>query len=688
VKTLRWTCLCVALSLSAACSGGGSGSHIAPTTNAGAPAPGATVSGPTSTMSITISRTVAATSSTKRSIQTIPLTALSVDAQIWEGSGTTGLPVATACVAFPANATTATLSIAAPQGLETIRIASWSQACSGTVGSGSILSVYTGTGTVLATSTNISAVFNSGNTIALATPAGGTGTILVGPTTFTIGIEPAWGGPGVASALNYPVQSGFDGTGMTVAIVIDSSVAAGDLSTYLTTFSIPTTGRTISYVSVDSAPIAVAHNGDQTEAALDLETVAGLAPGANIIVYVIPSLDSNSIDDAYNQIITDGRANVVNSSFSACESSDDIESGIFATGVAAKIAFVASSGDQGSACYNGIAPYVPGVGYPASDPNVIGVGGTDANPGLPLANPVVWNDGLNYGAGGGGVSTEWTIPSYQVGVSGFASSTHRNVPDITGPATYAALYVGGAWLPIDGTSWSSPQFAAELSEIYEYCQTSFANPVSLLYNAYSRASTDFIDVTSGNNHYANVSSSATYSAGIGPDNASGLGIPQGMNVAQTLCPNRVPSISPVAQFTNAVLGPSAAVVVAATTNPANYGSDLGERATTDVTPVQFVLRNTTGIASNEQAVLAALTTAGFTITKTFSNHLIIDASAPNAVVESFLSTTIHNVNQGTLGTRMARASSLTIPAAIAPYVAGVRIGNLVRAKTGPVVPRL
>jgi hypothetical protein len=204
---------------------------------------------------------------------------------------------------------------------------------------------------------------------------------------------------------------------------------------------------------------------------------------------------------------------------------------------------------------------------------------------------------------------------------------------------------------------------------------------------YSHATADFIDVISGNNHDTDVQSSATYTAVAGPDNASGLGIPKGMNFAQTLCPNRVPLVSPVAQQNAPVLGPSAPVLVPATTSVALFGSDLGERATTDTTAVQFVLLNAAGIAANEQAVLAALQTAGFTITKTFTNHLVIDAAAPNATVESFLTTAVHNVNQGALGVRVARAASLTIPASIAPYVAGVHVGNLVTMKAGPVLHR-
>ncbi len=384
------------------------------------------------------------------------------------------------------------------------------------------------------------------------------------------------------------------------------AVASSDYNGYLTQFQIPSTGRTITFESVDTAS-TTAVTADGLEAALDLETIAGLAPGANIIVYVIPSLSGIYIADAYNQIISDGFASVVNSSFGGCESVDSYESGIFATGVAAKIAFVASSGDQGAACYAGPNTYDLGVEYPASDPNVIGVGGTDTNTfeSVPLTNPVVWNDGAGYGSGGGGVSTEFTIPSYQSGVaSALASTAMRNVPDITGPATYAALLLSGAWQPIDGTSWSSPEFAAELAEIYQYCKTAVAAPNALLYSAYASASSDFIDVTSGNNTWLETNPTATftgYAAKAGPDNTSGLGIPQGWNVAQTACPNRSLAFAPPAPNLTVQLAPSTPVLVRSVHTAGSYGTDLGERAAGSTTQVQMLMRTATGMEANEQA---------------------------------------------------------------------------------------
>ena len=66
---------------------------------------------------------------------------------------------------------------------------------------------------------------------------------------------------------------------------------------------------------------------------------------------------------------------------------------------------LAASGEPGAAdCCLGTAR---AVDDPASQPYVTGVGGTKVG----TSPETVWND--SYGAGGGGVSTLWTQPSYQ-----------------------------------------------------------------------------------------------------------------------------------------------------------------------------------------------------------------------------------------------------------------------------------
>jgi subtilase family serine protease len=157
----------------------------------------------------------------------------------------------------------------------------------------------------------------------------------------------------------------------------------------------------------------------------------------------------------------------------------------------------------------------------------------------------VWNDGLADGAGGGGVSTLWSRPSYQSGFAQTESSITcgssgyncREVPDVSAdadPSTGYDIYFGG-WLPVGGTSAAAPTWAslAALADASSACTTpvGFANPG--LYGAARAAyGSNFNDVTSGNNSFDGVTG---FAAGSGYDMASGLGSPKGAALASALC---------------------------------------------------------------------------------------------------------------------------------------------------------
>ena len=529
-----------------------------------------------------------------------------------------------------------------------------------------------------------------------ATPYAGptaTASPLAGPT-FGPKIDPGWGPRAVADGLQFPVQSGFNGSGETVAVVIDSAFSPTDISLYNTYFQTPTTGSTISQVPVDGGPAAGADNG---EATLDIETISGLAPGANIIVYEIPSLTDQHIVDAYNMAVSDAKASVVNSSFSGCEASTvyNLYHPVFQTGADQGIAFVAAAGDTGNECYDGIGNTV-GVGYPASDPNVIGVGGTETNLNVPdpITNDVAWNDyscgssGTTQCATGGGVSVQATIPPFQVGLTGEASTTQRNVPDLALPAEDVVTYDNGAWGVAAGTSWSSPQYAALMAEIYEYCNFSVSSasvsfdPVALPYAAYKSSPSNFIDVLTGNNQFAGTT--PYFSAGSGYDNVSGLGIPLGMPIAHTLCPNRAPLSAGAGFRQQAAPLASLATTGARTIDAAPHIVgliDRGARIATATTRIQLVLRPTGSLASDEANVVNALERAGFTIVQRFPDRLVLDAEAPTSTVDAYFATSIHDVIEGGNGARYTPVTKVTLPAEIAPYVSGASLDDLVTMKT-------
>ncbi|MBV8490986.1 MAG: S8 family serine peptidase [Candidatus Eremiobacteraeota bacterium] len=361
--------------------------------------------------------------------------------------------------------------------------------------------------------------------------------------TPNFGPDGGWGPAAVADGLCMPVDYGYDGTGETVGIVIDSTPNPGDIAEYLSKFEIARTGTT----TVESVDAGVNSNVDALEATLDVETVSGLAPGANVVVYGMPDLSDQSIEDALNLALSDGRAHVVSASLSGCETNstayDAATDAIALQGAATGVTFAASSGDQGEYCYDGGNDFPSGVGAPASDPHFVGVGGTQSNrwsngdsycsqSWTPIANPEVWND--CHGASGGGVSTVWAPPPYQAGIVG-ASTSGRNVPDIALPATYADIYVNG-WQLIGGTSWSSPMYAAMQAEIDQAC-TSPQSGSSELYGAFAKAPSEaFVDVVRGNNgtpYFGN--SGTTYAATAGFDNVSGTGIPLGFQIAVMQC---------------------------------------------------------------------------------------------------------------------------------------------------------
>jgi subtilase family serine protease len=351
-----------------------------------------------------------------------------------------------------------------------------------------------------------------------------------------------WGPTWETQGFDFPSIDGDAGQNQTIANVIDQPVSQSDISSYMQYFGLTQSGTVTTENSVDCNAStfcgADPSNKDVIEATLDVETMVGLAPAANVIVYLLPDggLSDTAIEDTYNQIVGDAKATVVNSSFGGCESQssafDTMTDQIAEQGSATGVTFSASSGDTGVTCFDGTESNPVGVQAPASDPHFVAVGGTQSNlvPGkTSITNPVVWNDDV--GSGGGGVSTFWTtVPSYQSTVAG-VSPKGRNVPDIALPAANDDIYIAeyGGWGAVWGTSWSSPIYVAMQSEINQTCGSAQWG-INALYNAFAKTAYqyDFIDVTSGNNSYGGA---AGYSADTGFDQASGIGMPLGSEVA-------------------------------------------------------------------------------------------------------------------------------------------------------------
>ena len=370
----------------------------------------------------------------------------------------------------------------------------------------------------------------SGGPTPTPTPVGpGSDVPLTGPTTGPAG---GWWPRGIADAFDFPVQHGYDGKGAKIGVVMFSAYKAADLATFYTANGIASHG-TVTAVPVDGGP----GTGDPTEVTLDVEAIAGLAPGADVFDYETPDLSNASVEKAYATALSEpaaSRVSVLDSSFTECESADTSFDAITENdavhGAALGMTFVAASGDEGSACYNG-SNNVKGTYAPGSDPHFIAVGGNQSLEGSPATNPVSFDSGG--GVSGGGVSGYWGLPTYQQGVAGLASSAHRNVPDLALPAVDDDVLIFNANENVDGTSWSSAILTALLGETVEICgPLGYANP--MLYSAFSTYGEGkvFLDVTSGSNAFASIPG---YTAGTGYDNVSGIGMPNGISFSAAMC---------------------------------------------------------------------------------------------------------------------------------------------------------
>ena len=108
---------------------------------------------------------------------------------------------------------------------------------------------------------------------------------------------------------------GTDGAGVTVGVYEPEPCDAADINVFKGCYS-PAIGASVSGVSVDGAS---PHFGtEQGEAALDVEMVIGMAPSANVLVYVGPNGGTGPLD-TYLRMVGDDTAQVISTSWGQCE---------------------------------------------------------------------------------------------------------------------------------------------------------------------------------------------------------------------------------------------------------------------------------------------------------------------------------------------------------------------------------
>lgn len=353
------------------------------------------------------------------------------------------------------------------------------------------------------------------------------------------------------------------GTGSTIVIVdsFGSPTIQQDLKTFDTGFKLspPPSFKIIAPVG----PITGSNSSWALETSLDVEYAHAIAPGANILLVETPIAETEGavgfkkIISAENYVIKHEKllgitgGVVISQSFGATEQT-------FGPGFASKIAtfrsaftaaqtagvtVLAASGDFGATdCSNASSPctlYKKRVNsWPSSDPLVTSVGGlrfsiASTPPYGQTAAPVVWNDGI--GAGGGGDSAAFTIPSFQSSVSSVVGKW-RGTPDVAMSASVAGgaeIYDSGygGWLPVGGTSEATPEFAGLVAIADQVAGKGLGDLNAALYAMETAQATGIVDVTSGNNSFNGVTG---YTAVPGYDMASGIGTVDGAHFVPEL----------------------------------------------------------------------------------------------------------------------------------------------------------
>jgi hypothetical protein len=334
------------------------------------------------------------------------------------------------------------------------------------------------------------------------------------------------------------------GSGQMVGLLqFDSGFNQSDITTYETLAGLPAVP--VQPVLLDGYGGGPGNGND--EVSLDIEMVISMAPGVSQI-YVF---EGSSTDDILNAMAASNQVKQLSASWSYPV--DATSEQIFQQFAAQGQSFFNASGDYDA--------WVGGAFSPCDDPYITIVGGTT----LSTANnawisETVWNWGTEYnrdGIGsGGGISTTYTIPSWQTNInmtSNQGSTTYRNIPDValTGDNVFV-VYGGGSQGIFGGTSCATPLWAGFMALVNQQAAASgkspigFANAAIYAIGKGAGFTSAFHDINTGNNTWS--SSTNKFYAVSGYDLCTGWGTPAGQGLINALVNAEALLITPPTGF--------------------------------------------------------------------------------------------------------------------------------------------
>ena len=366
--------------------------------------------------------------------------------------------------------------------------------------------------------------------------------------------------PQVVSKYNFPTNSA---AGQSIGIVsMGGGYDPADVTAYFNSFHGSLTAPTIVTRSVNQGT-----NGGQgdPETLQDILISSSVAQGATIVVYFTETTglgDAQAWLNLLNRLIAPDSGEtappVMSSSFFVAQSDDGTTvttadlttiSSKFQEVASLGITFFIAAGDSGSD--SGVGDGKVHVQYPGSDPWVTSCGGTAlGTDGSGNLDETVWNDSFSsqgatlFGATGGGVSDFFALPAWQssadVPPSFNDNKVRRGVPDVAGNASPNSGYPmslteGTATIsfPGNGTSAVAPLYAGLTALMI----ATLGQPIGFLNpTLYALGEGIFRDITVGNNQWGDPANKAThaYTAGVGWDACTGLGVVDGNELLSAL----------------------------------------------------------------------------------------------------------------------------------------------------------
>lgn len=315
------------------------------------------------------------------------------------------------------------------------------------------------------------------------------------------------------------------GTGQSVGLFELGGYELSDVQRYFKMVQEPL-NVPIMGVSLNGEPInCPPQTCDDSEQALDIEMAISMAPGLSQVVVYVGKKDAS----IFSRMASDNTSKQLSCSWGWSDNETTLDPIFKEFAAQGQTVFVAT-GDDGSG--------TPGdVVWPADDPYVVAVGGTDLTTNGPGGS---WKSETGWSGSAGAPSKNGIpIPSYQklpgvINSSNGGSTTLRNYPDVAAEANtnQYSCYDGSCYEGNGGTSYAAPQWAGFMAMVNEQEVTNsgptlgFINPTLYEIGVGSSYDSDFHDISSGSN--------GGYKAVVGYDLVTGWGSLDGPNLLGSL----------------------------------------------------------------------------------------------------------------------------------------------------------